>query len=122
MYPDYKESFNDIVITVDGKPIGEIQSLDLSSKVEVEDRKDMTLMNRGFTATLENVEINPEFINMLRPTKFTVVGIGYLLPRGNKLPKKKRIRKKWMKKYRQEFTLENCMLVQGGNTYEVYGG
>lgn len=113
MYPDYKESLNDIVITVDGKPIGEIQSLDLSSKVDVEDKKDMTLMNRGFTATLENVEINPEFINMMRPTKFTVVGVGCKLPRGNKLPKKKRIRKKWMKKYRQEFILENCILAQG---------
>lgn len=42
---------------------------------------------------------------------YDVVTYVHSFPRGDKLPKKKRIRKKWLKKYSSKQTLKNVMLI-----------
>lgn len=113
--PLERNSSTDIFFTVNGNVIGSIQSVDLKyepEEIEIKNGENITLFNREFSCTLEDVEINEEFIGKLFPSNktFTVVGTGYKLPKGNKLPKKKRIRKKWMKKYGHEFKLEDCII------------
>lgn len=106
----------DIFFTVNGSMMGSIQSVDLKyepEEKEIKNGENLTLFNREFTCTLEDVKINEEFIGTIFPSDktFTVVGTGYKFPRGNKLPKKKRIHKKWMKKYCHEFKLDNCKIL-----------
>lgn len=104
-------NMGDIVVTVDGRAIGSIQSIEYTSELEVKNGDNLKFFNREYSGTMKNVEINTEFISTLTPRQYyTVIGKGYNLPRGNRLPKKKRIRKKWMKKYIREFTLENCVI------------
>lgn len=115
-----EQNFAGVFVTVDGKKIGEVQSADLSHlsnkttalEKELKNGEDMTLFNKNYAATFSNVEISEEFLNRLIPTnqRYTVVGTGHTYPRGNKLPKKKRIRNKWIKKYQHEFVLEDCMI------------
>lgn len=104
----------DVVFTIDGKAIGELQTVALKPKeIEIKNYDSMSLFNKDFTLTMRDVKVNPEFIGKMFPENkmFTVVVVGYNLPRGNRLPKKKRLRKKWMKKYRKEFKLEDCIIV-----------
>jgi hypothetical protein len=111
MNPEFKMS--DAIFILDGKVIGEMQTLNAkveTEEIELKPNEYFKLFNNGFTATLENVQISEEFIGKFIPKnkKFTVVCSGTKLPRGRILPKKKRIRNKWIKKYKREMVLENC--------------
>lgn len=113
--PPEKFNASDFLITLNGKPIGNMQSADLTLKPkekEIKNRENLTLFNRDMSCTIKNVEVEPDFIGKLLPVNktYTVIGKGYRLPRGNGLPKKKRIRKKWMKKYVHDFRLDNCIM------------
>lgn len=106
----------DVTFFLDGKQIGNVQTIDLSNLAEqtkekqIKDGDTVMLFNREYSMTLENVEVDPNFINKLLPTNqlYTLVGTSIKYPRGNNLPKKKRIRNKWIKKYHKQFELENC--------------
>lgn len=113
-------SFNgsDVIVMFDGEKLGELQTFnaDISNipeNKEIKNGDNMKLFNREYSMTLENVQINPDFVGNLinMNTAFTVKGTGYKLPRGNKLSKKKRLRKKWMKRYSYDFEFDNCKCI-----------
>jgi hypothetical protein len=111
----------DVTFSINGTTIGTLQSFD--SKVEYintpekeiknGDNLSMFSLSRGATITMEDVEISGDFVKSFLPNNQTykVVATKQNYPRGNKLPKKKRIRNKWIKKYHQEITLDNCVLL-----------
>jgi hypothetical protein len=113
MPPEHSSS--DIFFTLNGEPMGSIQTVDIEyepREIEIKNNENLTLFTREFSCTLEDVKVDEKFRGELFPydQTFTVIGTGYKLPRGDKLPKKKRIRKKWMKKYAHEFKLDNCLI------------
>lgn len=113
---------SDFVVTINGEKIDSLQSFKINLKKEKEiereedieliNGKNMILFNREFTITLKDVEVEKEFLGKFFPcyTKFKIVGTAYKLPRGNKLPKKKRIRNKWLKKYQEIFEFNDCYI------------
>jgi hypothetical protein len=115
--PDFKplKPLN-AIFTLNGNVVAEMQTLNLKTatdEIELKNNKNFKLCNHEYTATLENVQISEEFVGKLisKNKKFTVVCSGTKLPRGRVLPKKKRIRNKWIKKYKREMILENCEFV-----------
>lgn len=66
----------------------------------------------GFgTMQLRDAKIGEGLLELAKDEQmFTIRMSGTLLPRGNKLPKKKRIRNKWMKKYVREYEFKNCSI------------
>ncbi|KDN91290.1 hypothetical protein MF621_004094 (plasmid) [Bacillus velezensis] len=103
---------SDVICTIGGKVIGSFQCAKVEVEREVKSGDSITLFNKEFSCTLKNVEVNKEFEGKILPYNktYNLFGTVYKLPRGKELPKKKRIRKKWMKKYRQDFRLDNCIL------------
>lgn len=118
MPPEKKFNLDDFIVTMNGEVVGDFKSTTMNhvsithpEEVEVKDGDVLSLFNKDFTITLKDIELSEEFANTLMSDGlYTVVGTGYKFPRGNKFPKKKRLRKKWMKKYAHEFVLENCVL------------
>lgn len=49
---------------------------------------------------------------LLQKPKYLISGMYMNLPRGNRLPKKKRMRNKWIKKYSEEIVIEDVELVK----------
>jgi flagellar basal body P-ring protein FlgI len=114
MNPEFKTA--NAIFVLDGKVIGEMQTLNAkveTEEIELKNNENFKLFNHEYTATLENVQISEEFVGKLisKNKKFTVVCSGTKIPRGRVLPKKKRIRNKWIKKYKREMVLENCEFV-----------
>jgi hypothetical protein len=68
-----------------------------------------TYMGRHVSITLTDVEFEKD-TETLRRKPLEFVGTGYNFPRGNKFPKKKRIKKKWMKKYITVYKVNNVQL------------
>jgi|SRR6185312_9798133 len=102
----------EVVFFIDGKEIGTLNTIEARVDINNEkmnNKKDFRFSNREYFGTLENVEINKGFkdVIMNNSQKFTLVTESFNYPRGNKLPKKKRIRNKWMKKYYEKHTFEN---------------
>lgn len=102
----------DMVFFVDGKEIGALNVIEAKVELnndELDNSKDFRFSNREYTGTLSNVKIDSAFKDKMADNiqKFTLVAESYNFPRGNKLPKKKRIRNKWMKKYYEKHTFEN---------------
>jgi hypothetical protein len=110
-----------VTFSINGKTVGTIQSfdteIDVISTPEKEikngDNLSMFSLSREATITMENIELNDNFVRAFLPMKQTykVIATKANYPRGSKLPKKKRIRNKWIKKYHQEITLDNCVIV-----------
>lgn len=86
--------------------------VDLAESVTLNDTKELRFANRSYSGTFKNVEISDEFKGLVLDTTqtYTVIAESYNFPRGNKLPKKKRIRSKWMKKYYRKIELENVYI------------
>jgi hypothetical protein len=111
----------DVTFSINGKTIGTLQSfdteIDVISPPEKEikngDNLSMLSLSRGATITMEDVEISKDFARTFLPMNQTykVIATSVNYPRGNKLPKKKRIRNKWIKKYHMEVTLDNCVIL-----------
>lgn len=108
----------DVTFHMNGEPIktinatmAKIECSSSESKV-LEDGSSFRFTNRSYSGTLNNVQISGEFKGMILDStqRFTVIAENYNLPRGNQLPKKKRIRNKWMKKYYREIEMENVYL------------
>lgn len=88
-----------------------VENIEIKRKV-TEDDSDLWLRSKECEIELKNVEFNKDFIGeeLQKDMSYTLVCESYKFPRGNKLPKKKRIRKKWLKKYRQEYVIEDCII------------
>jgi hypothetical protein len=88
------------------------ESTNITRQVEVKDsHKAISFHTGSLSGTLNDVKINREFVGLVtKPYPLDVVLSGYNLPRGNKLPKRKRIREKWIKKYFIEKTIYNATL------------
>lgn len=100
------------VFYVNGKEMGTLNSIE--TKVELNNevldyKKDFRFSNKEYIGTLENVEISKDFVNLFPSSdqKYKLVATSYNLPRGNRLPKKKRVRNKWMKKYVKSVEFDN---------------
>lgn len=116
-----RKLLTDILVTFGGKIIGTLEAINHTVVVERKEeeyvdlsQKNFTLMSpMGVTVDLKDVEIDPNFTGTLfsKERRLRVEAIGYKFPRGKKLPKKKRLRKKWMKKYGKKITLDNCYFV-----------
>lgn len=110
-----KHNWTDAVFMIDGKEICKLTPLNLEADIErereIKSGDDLKLFNKNYAITMTNVQVNPEFAHkLIIDQKFKVVGEGYKFPR-NRLPKKKRIRNKWLKKYKREFVLDDCRLL-----------
>jgi hypothetical protein len=111
----------EVTFMFNGEKVGSTQTIDSSVEYinspekQIKNGENLSLLSvsRGISITCENVQISPEFTNMFFPKnkKYKVVGTGYKYPRGNKLPKKKRISKKWIRKYQHEFVLNDCIII-----------
>lgn len=122
MNNEFNIDIRDVLVTFDGKEIGTMQTSDIRVDTapkddevgyrEYKNGETLNVFNREYSMTLENVEINEDFIGILMPRdrKFTLIGTGFYLPRGTKVPKKKRLHKKWVKKYQKSFTLNDCVI------------
>ena len=90
----------------------ELESINAEIIYNSEEAKEIKFGNRNFSGTMSNVKINKDSLGVVIPSmkEYTVVLTGVLLPRGNKLPKRKRIRNKWIKKYSVTRTFENCLI------------
>ncbi|QRV11347.1 hypothetical protein JR311_20190 (plasmid) [Bacillus velezensis] len=108
--PPESQLFNgsDVICTIGGEIIGSFQSAKVKVEREIKSGDNITLFNKEFSCTLKNVEVEGELLPYNKT--YTLFGTIYKLPRGKELPKKKRIRKKWTKKYKQDFRLDNCIL------------
>ncbi|GIN67074.1 hypothetical protein J41TS2_24950 [Bacillus sonorensis] len=113
MNPDYKVD-NKLIYTFNGVPITEMESVKTAQVIhrdkEIKNGEDFAIYNKETTVRIENVQFDEGRLILPRETTFTAIGIGYKFPRGKGFPKKKRIRKKWMKKYSYEFELKDCMI------------
>ncbi|AKO92005.1 hypothetical protein BEH_07760 [Priestia filamentosa] len=69
----------------------------------------------GWSMGLQNVELDDSWDNLVRThPRFDATVSSIQLPKGKtKVPKKKRIQKKWKKRYGREVTYKNC--VWGGD-------
>lgn len=112
-------NLSEIDVLVDGKKIGKMQTPEVNIEYEDQELRNSNGMvlhtftrSKTYSIELQNVQIDKGFINQTidKSRGYKVVGEGYKLPRGNKLPKKKRIRKKWKKKYGYTFELDNCYI------------
>lgn len=104
---------------INGEPVKKLDvsmaDIEYSSPAEefaIKDGQDLRFTSKSYSGTLENVQISSEFKDMIIDSSqhFKVVAESFSFPRGNKLPKKKRIRKKWMKKYYKKIELDNVEL------------
>jgi hypothetical protein len=118
MNPEY--SLGDATIHINGEVIGTLNAIDAKSivcspEVNLNEKEELKIINTNSCATLtiEKFEISPEFVNTILPKDklFKVVMTQANYPRGNKLPKKKRIRNKWIKKYHKKITWNDCMIL-----------
>jgi hypothetical protein len=118
MNPEY--DFSEITVSFNGKVIGNLEAISTepivcTPEIDLNEKEELKIINTNScaTVTLENFEINPEFVNTILPkdTLFKVIMTQANYPRGNKLPKKKRIRNKWIKKYHKEITWNDCMVL-----------
>lgn len=111
-----RKQFTGSIVSLDGAVLGEIQTFHYEpEKKELKDGENLSLfsLSNGATIHMENAHINTDFLDtfIAKDRKFRVEGTGYKYPRGNTLPKKKRIRKKWMKKYHRSFIYDNCVIL-----------
>ena len=97
----------DITMFFDGKKIAGVQSIDMEIGRDVEMQSTQKhLLFKGLQGTIEmkDVEIDMDFFNkMISNTekRYDVVASGskLIIPKGKKMPKKKRLRKKFIKKH-----------------------
>ncbi|WP_226035769.1 hypothetical protein [Aquibacillus saliphilus] len=105
---------DDVKFFMNGEEVGSMQTVESEYKPEREfkDGDSLLAFNREYSVTMNDIQINEDFLGKINDDSrtFTVIGQGYAFPRGNKFPKKKRIRKKWKKKYCKEFKLDDCRI------------
>ena len=117
MNPEFKPQ--DVMIFVNGEQITTAESIEVKiEKPLVNQMRCVSFGNKFQTIELTNVTFYPAFYEtfMTGQEKFDIVGTGIKLPRGNRMPKRKRIQKKWRKKYARKFEILNCTF-KGGSIY-----
>jgi hypothetical protein len=118
MPPENKIKASDVILSFDGKEMS-FQSTQLThayeplkdEDIEINNGDSIKVGNFGATITLDSIsllDISP--LLMPADNLYTVEFTGYRLPKGVKMPKKKRLRKKFMKKYGYQRTFENCYI------------
>lgn len=98
---------NDVKFFVDGKSIGEVTAIDAKIDWKTEPAPDLGKIHE---ITLEGAYINYDRLTELfleSQARCKVVAESRKYPRGDKLPKKKRIRNKWIKKYHKQIEFDN---------------
>ncbi|GIN25455.1 hypothetical protein [Bacillus licheniformis] len=112
MNPDYKNSHK-VLFNINNTQAIEMESVKTTQTIqtdkEIKNGEDIVIFNKETILRIENIQFDAGKLTTPNQ-KFTVIGTGYKFPRGRSLPKKKRIRKKWMKKYSYEFELKDCMI------------
>lgn len=111
-------SGSDIVMIANGEVIGNMESITYEAEtkhVEEDNSKNdlsISLIEGRETLTLSDVEFGEEFAKLALGTEqeYTLVMSGIVSPRGNKMPKKKRIRNKWIKNYSVQRVFERCFI------------
>lgn len=104
----------DVTFFINGEAIGTLNAIDI--EIDALDTDSTTCEEFRFPKTLAgtftDVKINERFMGLLpyNDHKFKFIAESYNLPRGNKLPKKKRIRLKWLKKYYKKIELDNVTI------------
>ncbi|WP_405101747.1 hypothetical protein [Oceanobacillus sp. FSL H7-0719] len=110
----------EIKVTLDGESIGKMQSAEVNMLTEykhIKNGDNLTMFSfansTSYSINLKNVQLNKEYLKseIDKSILYKVVGTGYKLPRGNKLPKRKRIRQKWKKKYSYGLEIDNVYTV-----------
>jgi hypothetical protein len=105
-------------IFIDGKSVGTLNPANIEVEVE---RKDVTngrghklysyVVNKSYVARLENVQFSKDFFKLHTPDRFyKLVGTGWKLSKGKRMPKTKRLLKKYKKKYTYTIEMDNCIL------------
>lgn len=114
---DNQIDMSDVIFKVNGKEVANLQAIEATYEAQDEGNEfkngdNLRLYNNQYSFTMKNVQINPDYINKIRSldSHYTILMTGYDLPRGKRLPKKKRIRNKWIKKYGRAVTYENCVI------------
>ena len=115
MNQEYKNNHK-VFFTINNTQAIEMESVKTTQTIqtdkEIKNGEDIVIFNKETILRIENIQFDEKYAGkLIAPNqKYTVIGTGYKFPRGRSLPKKKRIRKKWMKKYSHEFELKDCMI------------
>lgn len=109
-----KNELSDVGFYIDGKPIGEASAMSIIGNVEgdvgIGTSYKLFHSNENYEMTLEGAYANyDKLIELfLKPhASCNIIAESQNYPRGNKLPKKKRIRNKWIKKYHKRIEFDN---------------
>lgn len=115
------ETAPDIIMTFNGEKIGEVKSIDCTINKEAEEvRKPFSFSGTGTIIggfTVDHLyPYQQDILGHLQDQhRFDIEGSGnqYLPPKGVKVPKKKRLKKKFMKKHthRKSFAYKNCEII-----------
>ena len=107
----------EVLLFVDGKKLDTFQPMIIeketipSGGVTIESGDSVVLSSgRGVTMNLKNVQMDVSAFFPYDKT-FRVEYEGYKFPKGKKMPKSKRLRKKWKKKYFHKGTIEDCRII-----------
>lgn len=110
--PEGSAASTSFFIQIDGKTIGpaSYQTVNIEQE-DLRDRDSISFGNVEVVGTMSGIEFNKDYLSEIKSgMRVDVVGSGIQLPPGKKMPKKKRLRKKWSKKYLKEFRFNNCEL------------
>lgn len=69
-------------------------------------------IGRTYTVHMEDIKINDDYLEMAsdKDKLFKLVAEGWKLPKGRRMPKTKRLRKKYTKLYRYKITFEDVKI------------
>lgn len=95
-----------------------LQSPDINVEVETErkyikspNHLKMYSFDKSRTVSIDMRNVKTDMNALLNNyTPYKLIGTGYRLPKGVKLPKTKRLRKKYFKKYGYKIELDNCYI------------
>lgn len=111
-----ESELSDAILYIDGEKIMSLDAITASvDTTSLEENasdlsKKFMLSNKEHSVTLKDVEFDyynfkDMLVNPSQEYKLMMESRKY--PRGNKLPRKKRIRNKWIKKYHKKFEFDN---------------
>jgi hypothetical protein len=107
-----------ISIIINGKEVGTTtsESIEVSyEKGEIKTPNNIPVYtyvkSKTYSAKLENVTFDTNYFNKHKPeNRYKVVATGLKLPKGIRMPKTKRLIKKYKKKYTYTIEFDNCVL------------
>ena len=110
--------------TLEGGNRAKVEEVKFTHKAEINEKGMSIKSPFGTTLNLENVTFHNDFLNLVNTfgdnSRYTVVMEHNAVPKGKKLPKSKRLKKKYFKKHGHPHTttIENVELnIEEGNTY-----